>query len=163
MKSGQAVRGTQNQRTPPALPDFDEQEDVPVTPLTAEQARQLREQLPQVSAWWVVGGQVAVGLLAALVAQVVFGNGAVALSLGYGALAVAVPAGVFARALSRGAGASFLLWELVKLGLTVAFLAAAPRLVPGLNWLALVGGVVLATKMYWVALAVSRRLQRNGK
>jgi ATP synthase protein I len=67
-----------------------------------------------------------------------------------------------ARALSRGAGSLFLFWELVKIALSVAVLAAAPRLVHGLNWLALLAGVVLATKMYWVALAWSRRPRQTG-
>ncbi len=140
----------------------DSQDDSPAPPLTAEQAQALRRQMPQVSPWAIVGGQVGAGLLAALAAGAWFGNPAIGGSLAYGALAVAVPAGLMARALSRGAGSWFLLWELVKLGLTVALLAASPKLVPGLNWLALLAGVVLATKMYWVALAWTRRPRRTG-
>lgn len=138
----------------PVLP---ESEDEPViTPLSADEAREWRERHPQISPWWIVGGQVLVGLLGACVAWVVSGNQGVGWSVLYGAWAVAGPAGLYARALARGIGASFLLWELVKIGLTVAFLAAAPKLVPGLSWLALLVGVVLATQMYWVALAVTR-------
>ncbi len=110
------------------------------------------------------------GLLAALAAGAGFGFWPIGWSLAYGALAVAIPAGLMARALVRsgrhgdrqGGGAGFLLWELVKIGLTVALLAAAPKLVPELHWLALLAGVVLATKMYWVALAWSRRPRRTG-
>lgn len=131
-------------------------------PLSAEQARELRGRLTQVSPWVIVGAQVGMGLLAAMVAGAVFKDPAIGWSLAYGAMAVALPAGVFARALRRGAKASVLLWEWVKLGLTVALLLAAPRLVPGLNWLALLAGVVLATKMYWVAFAWSRRRRRIG-
>ena len=145
---------------PPAPPELCEDEP-PITPLTAEQARQLREQIPQVSPWWIVGGQVAVGLLAACVAWAWSGNRALGLSRLYGARAVAGRAGLSARARARGAGASFLLWELVKIGLTVALLAAAPKVVPGLSWLALLVGVILATKMYWVALAWVRRPRRT--
>lgn len=140
----------------------DPQDDLPAPPLSAEQARELRRQMPQVSPWAIVGGQVGAGLLAAAVVGAWSGVAANGWSLAYGALAVAVPAGLMARALSRGAGSWFLLWELVKIGLTVVFLAAAPRLVPGLNWLALLAGVVLATKMYWVALAWTRRPRRTG-
>ena len=43
-------------------------------------------------------------------------------------------------------------WELVKIALTVAMLAAAPRLVPGLSWLALLAGMVVTMKTYWIAL-----------
>lgn len=150
---------------PPALP---ETEDEPfAAPLTADEVRRLRERHPPVSPWWVVAGQVAVGLLAALAAAVLTGKHGVGWSLAYGALAVAIPAGVFARALgrrasSRNAGAGFLMWELVKIALTLALLVVAPKVVPGLNWLALLAGMILATKMYWVALVFRRRPQRNG-
>jgi ATP synthase protein I len=39
-------------------------------------------------------------------------------------------------------------------------LALAPRLVPGLNWLALLVGLIVALKMYWVASVFASR-QRN--
>lgn len=100
--------------------------------------------------------------MAAWIAGAWFGSSAVGWSLAWGALSVALPAGVFARALRRGSGSTILLWEWVKLGLTVALLLAAPRVVPGLHWLALLAGVVLATKMYWVALVFARRPRRNG-
>lgn len=140
----------------------DSEEEPVFTPLSADEARQWRERNPTISPLWIVGGQVAMGLLGALVAWVVTGNQGVGWSVLYGAWAVAGPAGLYARALARGVGASFLLWELVKIGLTAALLAAAPKLVPGLSWLALLVGVVLATQMYWVALAVTRRPRKNG-
>lgn len=132
-----------------------EEEQSPVKPLSAEEARRLRERQPPMSAWRVVAGQVVVGLLAAGVAWAWTGQRSIGGSVAYGALAVAVPAALYARALARraGAGAGWLVWELIKIGLTVALLVAAPRLVSGLNWLALLAGVILATKMYWVALA----------
>ena len=55
------------------------------------------------------------------------------------------------------AAVGFLLWEMVKIALTVAMLAMAPRLVAGLSWPALLVGLVLAMKVYWVALAFARR------
>lgn len=51
----------------------------------------------------------------------------------------------------------FLLWEMVKLVVTVAMLIAAPRLVAGLEWLALLAGLVVALKMYWVASVFAPR------
>jgi ATP synthase protein I len=48
-------------------------------------------------------------------------------------------------------------WELVKIVLTVAALAAAPWVVPGLVWLALLAGMVLTLKMYWFALWLQTR------
>ena len=137
----------------------------PVRPLSAEEARRVREQNPQVSLWWVVAGQAGVGIVAALVAWALTGKQNVGWSVAYGALAVVVPAAVFARGLtgrfsSLNAGTAavgFLLWEMVKIALTLAMLAMASRLVAGLSWPALLVGLVLAMKVYWVALAFARR------
>ena len=46
---------------------------------------------------------------------------------------------------------------MVKIALTVAMLLAAPRLVRELSWPALLVGMVLAMKVYWVALAFAPR------
>jgi ATP synthase protein I len=144
-------------------------EEPPVQPLTAEEARRLRELNPPVSPWRVVAGQAGVGLAAALAAWALTGKQNVGWSAGYGALAVAIPAAVFARGLSgriasanaASAAVGFLLWEMVKLGLTFAMLAAAPKLVAGLSWPALLVGLVLAMKVYWVALAFRPRPKMN--
>ncbi len=45
-------------------------------------------------------------------------------------------------------------WEIAKILLTVALLVAAPWLVPGLSWIALLIGMVVTMKTYWVALWV---------
>jgi ATP synthase protein I len=146
------------------LPE-DTEEESPVAPLSAEEARQLREQNPPVSPWWVVVGQAGVGILAALAAWAFTGKHNAGWSALYGAMAVAVPAAVFARGLTGriasvnavSAAAGFLVWEMVKIALTLAMLVAAPRLVPGLSWPALLAGLVLAMKVYWVALAFAPR------
>lgn len=150
------------------LPDEPE-EASPVQPLSAEEARRVREQNPPLSPWWVVAGQVGVGLVAALVAWALTGKQNVGWSVAYGALAVVVPAAVFARGLtgrvsSLNAGTAavgFLLWEMVKVALTIAMMMAAPRLVAGLSWPALLIGLVLAMKVYWVALAFAPRPKTN--
>jgi ATP synthase protein I len=142
------------------LPEEPE-EASPVQPLSAEEARRVRDRNPPLSPWWVVAGQAVVGLVAALLAWALTGRQNVGWSVGYGALAVLVPAAVFARGLtgrfaSLNAGtaaAGFLVWEMVKVGLTLAMLMAAPSLVVGLSWPALLVGLVLAMKVYWVALA----------
>lgn len=54
--------------------------------------------------------------------------------------------------------AEVFVWESIKIVLTVAMLVAAPWLVGGLNWLALVAGVIAALKTYWIALVVRPRL-----
>ena len=146
------------------LPE-DPEETIPVQPLNAEQARRVREQNPPLSVWRVVAGQAGVGLAAALLAWGLTGKQNVGWSVAYGALAVLLPAAVFARGLtgkfsSLNAGtatAGFLLWEMVKVALTIAMLMAAPRLVVGLSWPALLVGLILAMKVYWVALAFAPR------
>lgn len=153
------------------VPETDADGPEQFKPLTAEEARRLREQNPPVSPWWVVAGQVVVGLLTALVVWGVTGRQAAGWSAGYGALAVALPAAVFVRGLTGRfaslnpgtAVVGFFLWEMVKLALTMAMLFAAPRLVVGLSWPALLVGLVLAMKVYWVAMAFApRKTKRNG-
>ena len=48
----------------------------------------------------------------------------------------------------------FFLWEMVKIALTVAMLFAAPRLVTDLSWPAMLVGLVVTMKVYWLALLV---------
>jgi ATP synthase protein I len=146
------------------LPEEPE-EASPIQPLSAEDVRRVRELNPPVSPWWVVAGQAGVGAVAALLAWAITGKHNVGWSVAYGALAVLIPAAVFARGLtgritSINAGTAavgFLLWEMVKIALTLAMLAMAPRLVAGLSWPALLIGLVLAMKVYWVALAFAPR------
>lgn len=139
----------------------DAQDDVP--PLTAEQVRELRKSQPLLSVWRVVVAQALAGLLVTGVAWLVSGPVA-AMSAVYGALTVIVPAALFARGLtSRAALANagtavmgFFVWELVKIGLTVAMLAAATRVIGEVSWPALLAGLVVTMKVYWVALGLRR-------
>ena len=129
-------------------------------PLTAEQVVELRKHQPLLSVWRVVGVQAVLGLLVAALVWWMSGQMAAVYSAVYGALAVIVPAALFARGLtSRVASANvgtavvgFFLWEMVKIGLTVAMLFAAPRLVNDLSWPAMLAGLVVTMKVYWVAL-----------
>jgi ATP synthase protein I len=144
------------------LEDQEDAQDV-APPLTAEQVCELRQRQPLLSVWRVVSAQCFVGLLVAGVAWWVSGQ-VVAVSAAYGALAVIVPAALFARGLtsrvsSLNAGAAvfgFFLWEMVKIGLTVALLVAAPRMVSDLSWPAMLVGLVVTMKVYWVALGMRR-------
>jgi ATP synthase protein I len=143
----------------------EEPQDPPVQPLSAAEAQSVRERNPSISPWWVVAGQAVVGVVAGLLAWAITGRQNVGWSVAYGALAVVVPAAVFARGItgritSINAGTAavgFLLWEMVKIALTLAMMAMAPRLVAGLSWPALLIGLVLAMKVYWVALAFAPR------
>lgn len=145
------------------------------TPLTADQAHVLREQHPSISPWWVVAGQLAVGLVVTLLAWAVTGSAIVGVSAACGALAVVVPAALFARGVtgqfaSVNAGSavlSFFVWELVKIFVTVGILFAAHRLVADLSWPAMLIGMVVTIKVYWIALGFKRKprpvqIQKNA-
>lgn len=139
-----------------------EAEDADFKPLTSEEARVWRSRNPPLSVWKVVAGQALVGVLVALLAWLLSGSVQVGLSAAYGALAVVVPAALFARGVLRRKASSnpraamvgFLVWEIVKIVLTVLLLVAAPWVVSGLSWVALVVGMVITMKTYWVALMV---------
>ena len=63
--------------------------------------------------------------------------------------------------MSPGASAvSFMLWEAVKIGVSVTMLVLAPRLVQPLSWPALLVGLVLCMKVYWLALLWRRPAKR---
>ena len=108
--------------------------------------------------------QVLLGIFVAWVVWLVSERLAAVYSALYGAFAVIVPAAIFARGLtgkvaSANAGAAvagFFLWEMVKIGLTVAMLFAAPRLVMDLSWPAMLAGLIVTMKVYWVALGLGR-------
>ena len=134
-------------------------------PLTAEEAQTLRTQNPSLSPWWVVVGQGIAGVLVTLAAWFVTQRSAVAWSTAYGALAVVIPAALFARgvagqfaSLNPGAAVmGFFVWEMVKIGATVAMLFAARSLVTDLSWPAMLVGLVVTMKVYWLALAYKRK------
>lgn len=138
----------------------DEPEEQEFKRLTAEQAQALRESDPALSPWWVVGLQCFAGLAVALLAWGVSGKASVGWSAGYGALAVIIPAALFARGLmsrfssinAATAGFGFFLWEAVKIAVSIAMIAVAPRLIADLSWLALLAGLFVTLKMYWLAL-----------
>ena len=145
---------------------LEDPEDAPeqFQPLTAEQAQALRMRQPLLSVWRVVAAQALIGLVLGGVGWLVTKQMAVVYSTVYGACAVIFPAALFARGLtsrvaSVNAGAAvfgFFLWEMVKIGLTVAMLFAAPRLVNDLSWPAMLVGLVVTMKVYWVALGLRR-------
>lgn len=161
---------------------WDEADEVEVQPLSAEEARLWRQRHPVSSPWRIVAWQAVAGVLAAGLTGLVglvsgwAGSAGGALSMAasvlYGVGAVVLPAALLARVMSRPvvrqAGAAgvtllrFFVWELAKLALTVALLVAAPWLFPGLSWLALVGGLVVAMKAHGVAAWFEmRRMTRN--
>lgn len=153
----------------PLIDGQDADKEFAYEPLTAEQVRRLRAQTPPTSPWRVVLGQLVVGALVACVAWAWTGKQSVGWSAAYGALAVAIPAAVFARGLTgrisslnvATAAAAFMVWEMVKVALTVSMLAAAPRLVPGLSWPAMLIGLVVTMQVYWAAPMLAPRKTKN--
>jgi ATP synthase protein I len=140
-------------------------EGAPFKRLNREEAAALRAKEPPVSPWRVVAAQAAVGVVAALVGWLITGRSEVAWSLLYGAAVVVVPGSLMARGMTSrissmapGTSAvSFMFWEMVKIGVSVAMLVVANRIVQNLVWPALLVGLVLCIKVYWVALLWRRR------
>jgi ATP synthase protein I len=139
---------------------WDDEEEAEVRPLTREQAQAFRERQPQVPAWWVVAAQAAVGAVVALVVWALTGDRMALGSALYGAAVVVVPGALMARGMSSrissmspGASAvSFMLWEMVKIGVSVLMLVLAPRIVQPLSWPALLATLVLCMQVYLLAL-----------
>ena len=141
-------------------------------PLTRAQAQALRERQPQVPVWWVVAAQAVVGGVVALVAVLVSGDASVFGSALYGAAVVVVPGALMARGMSSrlssvspGASAvSFMLWEMVKIAVSVLMLALAPKIVQPLSWPALLASLVVCLNGYLLALLWRRpaKKQQSG-
>jgi len=144
---------------------WDDDEDEAVRPafkpLTREQVLALGDKTHRVSPWRVIGAQVLVGLVVAAVTWWVTGRQVAGWSALYGAAAVVVPGALMARgmtsrlsSMSPGAGAvSFMLWEFVKIAVSVALLMLAPKIVQPLSWPALLVSMVVCMKVYWLALS----------
>jgi ATP synthase protein I len=128
--------------------------------LTREEAQALRARQPVLSPWRVVGLQAAVGVAAALVAAFVFGKQVWMWSVLYGTATVVVPGALMARGMTSrlssvspaASAVSVMLWETVKIAVSVAMLMLAPKIVQPLSWPALLVGLVLGMKVYVLAL-----------
>jgi ATP synthase protein I len=139
--------------------------------LTREQVVALGLDRPSVLPRQVLAWQALAGVGFAAVLAVLSGQAAWAWSALYGCVAVVLPAAVFARGL-RGRLASinpasaamgFLVWEFVKLGLSLALLLSAPVLVEDLSWPALLAGLVVTMKVVWLAVWVQSRRPRTAR
>ena len=147
-------------RSDPWPGDEDVAGDVPFKALTRLEAQALRDRQPSVSPWRVVWLQSGLGGVVALVFWLVTGERSAGLSALYGAAVVVVPGALMARgmtsrfsSMSPGTGAvSFMLWEFLKIAVSVVMLMMAPKLVQALSWPALLVTLVLCIKVYWLAL-----------
>ena len=147
--------------------EFDEKT---VKPLTKPEAEVIRQHNPSLSPWVVLAGQATGGVVVAGVVWWVSGQAASVWSALYGAAAVVVPGALFARGLlskvsmmnPAAAVTGFFLWEMVKIGLMLAMLFAAPKLVANVNWPALLIGLVVTMKVVWLVIWLEAKVRRKS-
>jgi ATP synthase protein I len=152
-------------RSDPWILDDDGVDAAPFKALSRQEAQALRAKEPPVSPWRVVVVQAAVGAVVAAFVWLLSGEQAAGLSALYGAAVVVVPGALMARGMtsrlssaSPGSSAvSFMLWEMMKIGVSVCMLMLAPKLVQSLSWPALLVALVLCIKVYWLALLWRQR------
>ncbi len=144
-----------------------------VEPLTNQQANVLRQKLGSVKlevfVIKVLVWQSAAAVFIILMAWLLWGSWAIAVSGFYGAMCAVLPTALVAfvvvRRMSTGvlrrSGDMLLglfVLELIKVAASVLLLAAAPLVLGAPQWVALVIGFVLTLKIYWlVALLGSRQ------
>jgi ATP synthase protein I len=146
-------------------------DDEVIKPLSRHEAQALREQQPLLSPWLVLAGQAGGGVVVALAAWLLSGKVSVGWSALYGAMAVVIPGALFARGLMSkvsminpaAAVTGFFLWEMVKIGLVLAMLFAAPKLVTDLSWPAMLVGLVVTMKVVWLVLWFEAKARRKSK
>lgn len=150
--------GTVDQGRRPGTDREDEAEHEVVRRWSREDAEAFRKNNPSSSPWRVVAAQAAVGLVCAAVVWAFTQRGEAAWSALYGAAAVVLPSALLARGMTRGtrnplaAAAGFMFWEMLKIGVAIAMLVIAVRVVPNLSWPALLATMVVCIKVNWVAL-----------
>jgi ATP synthase protein I len=128
--------------------------------LTAEEAQAWRQTQPTLSVWWVLAAQVLTALVVATAVAAWYAQWSLFVSTAYGALSVVLPAALFARGLTSPAASvnavaaalGFAVWQGVKMAMTVLMLVMAPRWIEDLSWPALLAGLIVTMKVYWLAL-----------
>lgn len=142
-------------------------------PLTADQAQLWRAKHPPLPVWPVLLVQALAGLsLVALLAGFASQERVpVVQSALYGVLAAWIPALIFARAelrcRRRGGSAmaglvALMVWEGIKVLLTVVMLLAALKVLAVVHWPALVAGFVVTIKAAWLAFGCLSIRRRRG-
>jgi ATP synthase protein I len=140
-------------------------------PLAAHEAAVWRQSQVNLSVWRVIGWQwLAVLVVGALAWW--WGGRATGWSAAYGGVSIALPSTLMAwgvtvgrlsrllSAFAQGSLAALVFWEGVKVVLCMALLSLAIVVVPNLNWLALVVGLVFVLKVYWLAFLMLSRAAR---
>ena len=136
-------------------------------PWSREQAEAFRKSNPPSSPWRVVAAQAVAGLVCGAVVWALTQRSEAAWSALYGAAAVVLPSALLARGMTKrarnpvAAAAGFMFWEMLKIGVAVAMLVIAVRVVPNLSWPALLVTMVVCIKVNWVALLWRGRRSDN--
>lgn len=150
-----------------------EDDELAFKPLTSEEAKAWRQTQRKVSVWRVVLLQICASAVFGASAMLVTGRLPIGWSAFYGGASVALPSAVMAwgmtssrlgRVLSvfpSGSLGGLVFWEGVKVLLVVVALLFAPAVVSELSWLALLAGLVVVLKVYWLAFFVMSRSGNN--
>ena len=154
---------------------FDSQDDIQeIRTLTKDEAAVVKAANPALNPWRVVAWQLVATLVAGLLGLLLTQKASVGYSLVWGGLCVVVPAALFARGMmskatlmnAGTATAGFFLWEMVKIGLTLAMLFVSnpvlARLGQDLSWPALLVGLIVVMKVYWLALLVKPKVNKSA-
>ena len=139
---------------------WDDEQEPPVRRLSRAEAADLIARQPAISPWRVVGYQVLVGVAIAALVHLATGDALLTASALYGAAVVAVPGALMARGATSRLGTispltstvSIMGWATVKIVVSVAMLALASRIVPGLNWPVMLVTLVVCLQTYPFAL-----------
>ena len=132
-----------------------------------QEAEAWRSANPSSSPWRVVAAQAAVGVLCAVAVWAFTPPGGSGWSALYGAAAVVLPSALLARGMTKrarnpvAAAAGFMFWEMLKIGVAIAMLVIASKVVPNLSWPALLATMVVCIKVNWVALLWRGRHSNN--
>jgi ATP synthase protein I len=145
--------------------EWNKDDDLPVRPLTQQEAQALAAKHPSMSVWQVLAVQAACGVLVALVWGALSRSPVAAVSSLYGAAVAVLPSALMARAVfgrnASGGVGGLLVWEILKLGLASAMLALAPVWIKPLDWAAMLVTLVLCLKVIGVALLMWQRREKN--
>lgn len=132
-----------------------------------QQAQAWKSNNPSVSPWRIVAAQAVAGVVCAGLIGLVTQHASVAWSALYGAAAVVLPSALLARGMTRGTShpvavaAGFMFWEMLKIGVAIAMLAIAVKVVPNLSWPALLVTMIVCIKINWIALLWRGRRSNN--
>ena len=151
-------RAGKNREDETAIGAVDGAESEYFKPWSKAEAQAWRGKNPSLSPWRVVAVQTAAGVFCAAVIWAITQRSEAAWSALYGAAAVVVPSALLARGMTRrtrnpmAVAAGFMFWEMLKIGVAIAMLLIAMKVVPNLNWPALLVTIFVCIKINWIAL-----------